>query len=242
MSQAPSNTALKAFQQSFGQYLRNPKELSLPDGIPARRSEIYEDLLFNNVRGFIDSCFPICKQLLGDIAWTKLARDFYSQWKSHSPYFSDISGEFVQFLESSNDISQRPEWFNSLAHYEWIELAVEIAETDLHSLPTHDRLYLNPTLQNLCYKWPVQQISADNCDPEPEDTYLLVYRSAENNVEFCVINAVTSRLISLIEQNQAEKEKVLLLLAEELQHPEPQQIIAFGSQLIGDLKKQGIIL
>ena len=33
-----------------------------PAGVPARRMEVYNELLFNNICGFLDACFPLCRR------------------------------------------------------------------------------------------------------------------------------------------------------------------------------------
>ena len=66
--------AFQAFQREFGRYLRDPHHVARPPGLPARRAGIYRDLVFNNLCGFVDTCFPVCRSLLGEPRWRRLCR------------------------------------------------------------------------------------------------------------------------------------------------------------------------
>ena len=64
------------FQRDFGAYLRHPRGNHRPAGLPARPAGVYRELVFNNVCGFLDSCFPLCRSLLGETRWRRLNRAF----------------------------------------------------------------------------------------------------------------------------------------------------------------------
>ena len=77
------------FQIQFTARLRNPQQ-PVPAGVDADRAEIYTELLFNNLRGFIDACCPISREITGELRWTELIRSFYIEYRCHSPLFRDI--------------------------------------------------------------------------------------------------------------------------------------------------------
>jgi hypothetical protein len=232
------------FQADFGAYLRDPEQETLPEGIAPRRAKVYEDLLFNNICGFINSCFPICKSLLSQDDWTKMIRDFFRDWRCHSPCFNDIPKAFLDYLASDLVVELKYPWFLQLAHYEWVELVVDtFDETELDSpeLKGSSDIGVNPSLQNLIYDWPVHQIAPDNMPTEPKQTFLLVYRANDNVVCFTEINAATSALITLFEQGLTKSDDVLLELTSQLNVPLNDTFNAFGLDMIDQLIDQGVL-
>ena len=51
-------TGLQA-QRDFAARIRQPDVHPLPDGVPAGRMAIYEQLFFNTIEGFLSSGFPV---------------------------------------------------------------------------------------------------------------------------------------------------------------------------------------
>lgn len=235
------------FQRSFARHVRDPRHTPRPDGVPARRMAVYQELLFNNICGFLDSCFPVCRVLLGETRWRRLNRTFYRDWPLHTPWFREIPREFVRYLGESAIRQPLPRWFAELAHYEWAELAVDVMDVPL---PAHDAagdllsqpVALNPALMNLAYTWPVHRIGPDYRPRKPHTSHLVVYRDTADTVQFTAINAVTARLLALFAATPTSGENALRQIASELQHPNPEQLIAHGITLLEQLREQGILL
>ena len=190
--------AFQDFQREFGRHLRDPHRAPRPAGLPARRVAAYNELLFNNICGFLDACFPVCRALLGESRWRRLNRTFYRDWPLHTPWFREIPREFVRYLADAEIATARPRWLAELAHYEWAELAVDIMDVPL---PEHDptgdlmlgRPVLNPARLDLSYAWPVHCIGTDYRPRRPQATQLVVYRDADLAVQFTEINPVTGQ-------------------------------------------------
>lgn len=235
------------FQRSFAAHLRDPQHAPRPPGVPARRMAVYNELLFNNICGFIDRCFPVSQAILGEKRWRRLCRSFYRDWPLHTPWFREIPREFVRYLAEADIHQPLPIWLAELAHYEWAELAVDIIDAPR---PAHDLagdllrnpVALNPALLNLAYTWPVHRISPDYRPRKPQPTYLAVYRDANDKVQFSQINAVTSRLLTLLAAAPTTGETAIRQIATELQHPAPEQLLTHGAALLDDLRRQGIVL
>lgn len=242
-----SQPAFQSFQLALGQHLRDPHHAPRPVGVPARRLAIYGELLFNNLTGFLDACFPICRELLGETRWRRLNRTFYRDWHSQTPWFREIPREFVRYLQASDIRQPLPRWLPELAHYEWVELAVDIMEV---SIPTHDpqgdllqgKPLLNPVLMNLAYAWPVHRIAPDYRPRQAQETRLLVFRDTADEIHFAAINPVTARLLQLLEAGELSGRAACLRVAQELQHPDPGTVIDFGARILDDLRQQGAIL
>lgn len=236
----------RTFQQAFAAHLRDPQRAPRPPGVPARGMAVYRELVGNNLQGFIDSAFPVCRAILGDARWQRLGRRFLRDWPLHTPWFREIPREFVHFLTQTPGL-RLARWLPELAHYEWVELAADIADTPL---PAHDpagdlsaaAVVLNPVLFNLAYAWPVHRIGPAWRPRRPLATHLLVYRDAADVVRFSEINPVTARLIALLAAARQSGEAACLQIAAELQHPEPERLVAFGIALLDDLRRQGVVL
>ncbi|WP_019673647.1 HvfC family RiPP maturation protein [Psychrobacter lutiphocae] len=243
-----ATSPLAEFQQSFGQYLREQKShidksnsdsaspyltnetltnVTLANGasIPSRIGNLYQTLVFNNIRGFLDKCFPVCQSLISDDKWLYICKQFFLNYPCHSPYFTEINKHFVEYLSEPKvlQLLELPPYFAELAHYEWVELMVDtyildplpsIAPTvdieqplnesasDVSDMSLSDcglsYLSINPSVQNLHYQWPVHLISAEFQPNSPEDSFYLVYRDYQNKVQFMTVNALTYALIDFI--------------------------------------------
>lgn len=240
-------------QYQFTAHIRDPENSPLPEGVENRRMAIYRDLLFNNINSFLESSFPVIRSLYSDDNWTKLARSFFATHKSKSPYFLEISQEFLAFIDSEyHPDHDDPPFLQELAHYEWVELALMVAEetVDLSKLNLHgDLLQEIPVVSTLAwplsYQWPVHQLGPDY-QPEaiPEHpTYLIVYRDTADEVNFIEANPVTARLMQLMQDNEQTSGKQLLeQIAVELGHPDPDLVLQGGHQTLLKLHKADIIL
>tara|TARA_R110002167_G_scaffold32146_8_gene104853 strand:+ start:1439 stop:2179 length:741 start_codon:yes stop_codon:yes gene_type:complete len=234
----------QSFQADFGTYLRDPAKTSLPEGVVPRRAKVYEDLLFNNICSFINTCFPICKSMLTKEEWKILTRDFFRDWRCHSPRFNDIPKEFLDYLASDISPELKYPWLLQLAHYEWVELAVDtFDESGINNVCSESAtsISVNPSLQNLIYDWPVHQISPDYIPTEARQTFLLVYRNEDHDVKFTEINAATSALINLFEQGFTNSDAVLSELASQMNVALNHAFNDFGLDMINQLIMQGIL-
>ena len=237
------------FQYAFSAHIRDPKANPRPHGVEARRMKIYNELLYNNIESFLLACFPVLRQVLGKQKWARLVRSFFSTHRSHTPYFRQIPDEFVQFLQAEWDRPERyPEFVLELAHYEWIELVLSVS----NRTPEWDRInpdgdllneipVLNPLLANLRYVWPVHRIRP-RFRPSPTETYLLVFRDPDDQVQFSEINSFTARLLSLIETGTLSGRMALETVARESSHPKPEIVIQGGLAVMQDLHTRGALL
>lgn len=249
--------SLVSFQQNLGKFLRDPHHEKRPTGTPVRAGQVYHELLFNNLREFLDSCFPICQQMISPLRWQRLCRVYFRDWHSHSPIFTDIPAEFVDFLDAGEHSQPLPAWFTELAHYEWVELAVDIhpenvaQQTELEDAELTAKvqtalaigqLRLNPTLQNMHYRWPVHKLSAEFRTRKCEDTYILIYRDADHDVRFMHTNAMTSMLLAYLDEiasleapHDTSRSQSLTEFAKLIHYPSPEQLAEFAIPLLADL-------
>jgi len=248
MKTPPTLPEFQRFQQAFIAHIRDPKAHPRPAGVDARRMNVYNELLFNNVEGFLLACFPVLRQVLGARKWKRLVRAFFSTHRSRTPYFRQIPDEFVQFLQNEWAPPEGyPPFTLALAHYEWIELVLSVSNRSVEcAVDSQGDLLdgvplLNPVLANLRYEWPVQRI-APRRRVQPEETWLLVFRDAQDEVRFSEINAFTARLLALLESGTLTGRAALETIALESRHPDPALIVRAGGALLEDLRARGAIL
>jgi hypothetical protein len=237
------------FQRTFTLHIRNPAKNRRPKGVPRERMAVYAEIVFHNMESTLAACFPVCKRVLGRRHWTSLVRRFLTEHRCATPLFREIPEEFLRWLEAhgADDV---PPYIPQLAHYEWVELALTVSNActpedyavdgDLMSgLPL-----LAPALMLLRYDWPVQRISPriKPTAPLDEPLWLLVFRDVDDEVQFIELNAVSARLIAGLQAGTYTGRAALERVAEELQHPNPPQVIAFGDALLHELKRLGAIL
>jgi len=256
MAESSRHTDLPRFQQvqyAFAAHLRDPERSPAPDDLEERRLKIYRELFYNNVEGFIANAYPVLRKLSPDAHWHGLVRDFYARHQSREPEFHRLAEEFLRFLQDERGAVEGDlPFMTELAHYEWVELALGLSTAELTpelADPNGDLMercpVISPLAWTLSYDYPVHHICPDvqPTEPGPAPTYLVVYRTRQDDVKFMEINAVSARLLQLIEENpQANGRSLLLQIAGELQHPEPDQIVEAGRGMLAGLRERDILL
>ncbi len=232
------------YQIAFTAHIRNPSANKKPARVQDTGMAIYREIVFNNILGAVSACFPVCKSILGVRAWRKLVRAFFADHQATTPIFREIPQQFLQFLDTKNDC---PLYFQSLAHYEWVELAVASVQTDPIKLNKktdllNEKPILAPAHMLLSYDYTVQSISKRQLPKGAEQTYLLVFRNAENKVKFIALNPITFQLLNIIKENKMTGKQALTRLAEEIAHADVAVIITFGEEILADLAKQQAIV
>jgi hypothetical protein len=236
------------FQIAFGRHLRDPPGRERPAGVPARRAGLYRELLRNNLEGFLLACFPVSREMLGTRRWGRLVDAFFRDARCQTPYFREIPREFLRWLNEAPSLPVAlPPWALELAHYEWVELALDVMDvaTPAHDPvgdPMRDHPVLAPALMNLAYRWPVHRIGPAWRPRKPQPVQLLVYRDAAHTVRFIELNPVSARLVALLQEVGASGTAACVQVAGELQHPDPAAVIAHGAALLRELRDAGALL
>lgn len=236
-------------QRAFAAHLRDPERVPAPAGIEPRRMEVYRQLFFNNVRELLSGSFPVCRGILGDDGWSTLVRRFYAEHQAHTPYFLELPGEFVEWLSARTD---GPPFLGELAHYEWVELALSIADADEPSPAVIDpdgdllagRPVLSPLAWPLAYRWPVHRLSVDYQPSEPPatPTFVVVHRQAGGEVAFLQVDAPTARLLELLEAGEEPTGREALgRVSAELAGGDPEALFERGERMLRSLRERGIV-
>lgn len=250
MRASPESADFRSFQNAFAARLRDPRGQARPAGVPARRMRVYEQLLFNNLEGFLLACFPITRQILGARAWRTLVRGFFVEHRCESPLFRDIPAQFLAWFEPRAAAlqPQRP-WLYEFMHYEWLELAVSIDDAaDIDDIDTHgdlltQRPVLNPTARIAHYRYPVHSIAPGRGRYRPDDRgyAYLVFRDGTDAVRFVRLNSLSARLLELLREGQLAGRAALLKIACELRLDVAVTTDA-GRLLLEELRRAGALL
>lgn len=244
---------LRSLQEGFANHLRDPDRYPAPTDVEDRRMAIYRDLFFRNLSNFIAKSFPVLRKLYSDDAWTAFMREFYATHEFHTPLFPEIPREFLQYLqEARGEREGDPPFLLELAHYEWVEIALDLDETDLDAFDVdregdllHGIPVLSPLAWPLAYNFPVHEIRPGHQPSAPGETptHLIVYRNRSHAVKFVAVNAITARVATRLKENPAQTGlDVMNAIAAELNHPRPEMLQAAGADLLRDLAKRDIIL
>jgi hypothetical protein len=176
------------------------------------RMGVYQELVFNNIKTFVDACFPVAAACLGESTWLALCQGFVTQHRCATPFFREIPREFVEWIEQLYEQPHNasihfnlPAYLPHLLHYEWLELCVQThANSDWTSAPIvvvlgrdeeqilHVRV--NPTVQLACYPYAVHKIAPEQSVSE-EPTCLMVWRDGAFQVQFAVLHVASYLLL-----------------------------------------------
>ena len=232
------------YQLEFTAHIRNPSANKKPAQVYDAGMAVYREIVFTNIFNAVSACFPVCVQVLGKNAWNKLVRQFFANYQATSPIFREIPQQFLQFL---NTVGNLPAYFQQLAHYEWVELAINTQQIEAAKLSKKMNLLdekpiLAPAHRLLEYDYAVHKISKRNPPKATEKTYLLVFRNSEFKVKFVELNPTTYQLLRLIQENNMTGKQALVRLAKDIKHPDTDAVIQFGVEILSDLANQGAII
>lgn len=228
------NETLRDQQWRLARHLRDPHVHAPPPGIEARRLKVYRELFYGAIEGLLAGSFPVMRETLGEVVWHARVRDFYANYRSQTPLFSEIAEAFIDYLQG---IDLDAPWQLELAHYEWVEaqLYLSDAQDPAHD-PSGDLLEGEPllscTARVLAYQWPVEQIGP-HFQPQQAPTtptLLLVYRAADLQVHFARLTTMAYQLLA--GASGTGRERLQALGDDDLQ----------GLALLTSLHEQGVIV
>ncbi|MCK9503819.1 MAG: putative DNA-binding domain-containing protein [Porticoccaceae bacterium] len=231
-------------QLDFAAHVRDPQNRPSPQGVEDRRMAIYRDLVYKNIESFIASGFPVLRSILEDNQWHQLIRDFIRDYRCGSPYFLDIGKEFLCYLQEVRSAAPwEPPFMAELCHYEWVELALDIANDQIpenqgtESDPLKMFYRVSPLVWRLSYSYPVHRISKSNQPDAPISggVFLIVYRNRQDQVRFLEVNGVVITLLQYIDNKKNCGHDLLLDLSVELGFDDTVAFLAYGADMLAQL-------
>lgn len=240
-------------QYAFAAHIRDPENVAAPDNVEPRRMAIYRKLFFNNLYSLLGTFFPVLRKLHTDDQWRGFIRGFMRHHQAQTPYFLQLPEEFLAYLQNEFEPAEGDYPFlTELAHYEYAELALSVAEDedDLANVdPNGDLLEGVPVKSVLAwsfaYQFAVHRISPDFLPKKPEGqpVYLALYRDSSDSVGFLELNAVTAALLEEIEHNQELGGAALLRqLAAKINYPDPDALVRHGASALNEMRQLGILI
>ena len=241
-------------QYEFAAHIRDPETNPTPPGVEGRRMAIYRELFFHNLLKLISGTFPVLKKLHTPEKWRRMVREFMIRHRAQTPYFLQVSREFLEFLESEYAAGDDDfPFLLELAHYEWMELALTVSadSNDLAEVDSDGNLLDGVPVQSalawpFTYQYPVHRISPDFIPAEPgaQPSALVVYRQANDEVSFMELNPVAAQLLARIGSNvkRLTGRQLLLRLASEIHYPDPDAFLEHGLQAMEEMRRAEILL
>lgn len=240
---------LQSLQKAFTEHLRDPDHVPVPAGLDERRMGIYSELIFNNVSALLSDFFPVIRSILNEASWHSLVRNFFITHQSQTPYFMELSGEFVEHLSQSQLSGELPAFLLELAHYEWAELAVFTMEEELPAQSidaealANTPLSLSPLAWPLAYNYPVHRIRSDFQPTETEPTCLLVARNLEDAVKFFELQPLAFQLLQNLKDNPGLiANEWLSDVADQMEVTDKPQFVRNGLALLQSFNEQRLLM
>lgn len=249
----PELAGFQKAQFAFTRHVRDPDHCGKPDDVEEQRMAVYRRLFYNNIEGFIARAFPVLRKILTDDQWHGMVRDFFSRYRCKSPYFLEISSQFLDYLENHR-VPKADDFpfLLELAHYERVELEalVSAKEIDPDGIDEAGDLMtgkpvLSPLVWPLAYEYAVHRIGPAYLPDKPESgpTFLLVVRNREDAVDFMEINPFTWRLIEILTESPGIRgSQALRQLADESGAGETDALLRGGADILARLKARDVIL
>lgn len=239
-------------QYAFAAHIRDPEGAPAPGDVAGRGMRLYCALAFTNIKTFVADNFPVVRKVMDDAAWERMVRDYFARHVNHTPLFSRLGVEFLEYLEKERDGAEDPPFLLELAHYEWMESALRIdtrevcySGVDRGGDLLAGRPVLSPLAWPLAYTFPVHRISPDfkPAAPPAQPTYLVIYRNDRGEVGFMELNPVAARLLELLGAETAQSgEAILRQIADELKHPDPAVVVEGGHAMMREWREKQVLL
>jgi len=239
-------------QTTMGLYLRDPEHNAPPSEMDPARAQVYRDLVFANLSSLLSGTFPVLVKILGNEDWRSLVRIFLRDYRARTPKFGEIAREFVEFLASEPLALADGSWppfMVELAHYEWVEMALQ--QSDAEPVAAGDAallldrpLQVSPLAWPLAYAWPVQRVGPGyQPDVLPAQPTLLLVRRAEDwSVRFSELSPLAWRLLLLVgEFPDLTGRELLQGLAVEAGVVESSAFLESGLVLLRQMHGEGVV-
>lgn len=237
----------QVLQLAFTEYLRTGDAERPRD----RRQEIYRESVYKNIRQAISDIFPATKHCIQESQWDLTIREFITEANLQTPYFHELGEEFLAYLMNKHKpLATEYPFLVELAHFEWIQFALYIADADLPghlkaSAATENSLWTaSPLAIGLTYSHPVHTIDEHNLpiNSKHGPTYLLAYRNRNDEVEIMPTDSLSLRIFQLLQAHEGITHLQLFQrLAAELGVHSRDLVLASMQDILGSLADKEIL-
>lgn len=179
-------------QAILAEYIRAPQTARKPDGIESKRLAVYAQLVRNNLASFLDRCFSETKTFVDDAQWQDLQEAFLQKGTPKSPYFRDIPGQFLYFVQQNQML---PENILALMDFEYHQLLSEIAPCAKMHTEWREDDRLSPTQSTFLLHYEVDFLSRDFQYIADQPSDIVLWRNMADEVCYTLLNAQQSALL-----------------------------------------------
>ena len=239
-------TDFRQFQFALARHLRDPLSVPAPMGVTPADAKVCTADMVQHLRQVLEPAFPLTHALLGDDIWEHAVRLFIKTGPSHTPWASTTQRAFVEHLCESPEVQNLPAWLQDLAHFEWLQNAVNTTPVQWPSAALHHEVMqhpvvLNPTHVEAAYEWPVNHINTDHLPDDMQRVYVTVLRDVHDELHVFESSLFRGQLIDLLRQGQTG-EQAFRALARWLSHPDVDAFVAEGAEVMAQLQREGVVL
>ncbi len=169
----------------LAEYCRTGNEIHM-GGLEKDRARRYYRLVFNVVNDTLRNAYPLTKQLLGDMEWEVLVKDFFKNHTCKSPQIWKMPYELYEYISSAPYfLLKKYPFLDELVQFEWIEIEMFMAadkqmDYTLNGNPESSFLMVNPEISLHRFRYPVHLKNASEIEgTDIGEYYLSVHRHPE---------------------------------------------------------------
>lgn len=235
----------QTMQRAFTKRIRQGEAAPCPEGISVTRMQVYQRCFLNGISELLENCFPVLHSMLEEPQWDSLVQNFYSNYAALTPFFYEVPQEFLNFLLQQDNINSTIPFLTELAHYEWMELVIELSEQPSPLLAAHTEgrcLTISAVAEIVGYHYPVHKVTPDFMPSAPSPVYLCIYRDGNDVVHSIELDIINARLLQLLKERSMTSRAVLTCLANEMQVVTVEPFILKNKVRITHFIKLGVII
>lgn len=236
----------RQYQFALARHLRDPLSVPAPEGVDTVAAAACTQEMVQHLCDVLAPAFPITQALLGEDIWEHAVRLFLKEAPSHTPWASTTQRAFVDHVCESPEMQNLPAWLQDLAHFEWLQNAVNTAPVqwpafDANADVMHHAVVLNPTHVEAAYEWPVHSIDTDHKPDDMQSTHVSMLRDMDDELHVFESSVFRGQLLDLLREGQTGKQ-AFTVLAHWLSYPEPEAFVREGVDVMAQLQREGIVL
>ena len=195
------NNCVSERQKTIVRAIRGQSEADVTF-IQPERLQLYQQLIFSGQSELLQNAFPVVFEILSATAWEHLIKNYLKNASCQTPIYYKIPEDFVHYLQATRVL---PEDLIELAHYEWLEVSIDLMAVQVESkvsttcLNQKDQAVVNPSLVLSEYQYPVYRMDALHYPVQKQRTYLAVYRQDSFEVKFEALSLLSARVLYLLQ-------------------------------------------
>lgn len=185
------------FQALLANAIRNTGA-DIPQSINSEQLAVYQRLIVNNLREFINRCFSDSRHFIDTDQWNNLQKQFLANTSLESPYFNDIPVQFLHYIHHAHN-TQLPEGVLEMMDFEVTLLNAEIAITPSHQANTtwNEQTVLSWSPSAFLKTYSHDFINSHLAEIIPQSgTNAIIWRNAEDEVYYQALDTIEWLLLN----------------------------------------------